>query len=154
MYSSSCGYLFAVDLKKPLTEHILLFYTMFCSGCAVLSIMWSTEPPFFNSLFHFLVPLALMLLPQQMAAKDIVHSTTDNQKICNFLLQTLKNSRETQYRPVACTGFLKGRCGKKKKGTYKGRVLTTVEGTLARALAPERAFEGTLVHILAPERAL
>ena len=55
---------------------------------------------------------------------------------------------------VVCTDFLKGRCGKKKKGTYKGRVLTTVEGTLARALAPERAFEGTLVHILAPERAL
>jgi len=48
-------------------------------------------------------------------------------------------------RPVACTDFLKGRSGKKKKGKYS---------TLARVLAADRTLEGTLAGVLAALRAL
>ena len=77
----------------------VLFFT-FINLCSIplftirFRVSWwvpSTEPVFFTSLFCLFEALALMLPPQQMAAKQAVLSTTDLEKIRNILLQTLKD---------------------------------------------------------------
>jgi len=44
--------------------------------------------------------------------------------------------------------------GQREKKGHIWRVLTTVKGTLACVLAPERALEGNLALVLTPKRAL
>ena len=95
-------------------------------GCIVLSIMLSslcnillsttdsrgsravpsTEPAFFISLFNLLESLALMLLPQQMAANKLHLQQQTGQRfniLLNILLHTLTGLR---VRPVPSCGQL------------------------------------------------